>query len=440
MSVWWIALLFLLSCSAGAVEPTPNIVLIIGDDHGYPDFGFMGSPHVQTPNLDRLAQQGSVFTHGYNTESVCKPSLRSLLTGLHPLQWEARIEQLLASGLQCSDADCIRGFVTLPRLLAERGYASFQGGKFWEADYEAAGFTHGMQKSGAKLIPGGTGQRLGRKPMDPLYEFIDTHVDRPFFVWFAPLLPHGPFDASLEYRRPYMRRGLSNSAILYYANVTRFDDVVGQLLRQLEERGLRERTLIVYVADNGWDQPPLLQRTDTWDGPRRKMTAHELGVRTPIIFFWPGVVPSGVVSDALVSTVDLFPTLLDYAGAPQRSDRPGRSLRGLLQEGEPWKRSQIIGRIKHARGPDDAAFPHGGSRNRGYFLGTRRWWYIWYQDTGAERLYDLSVDPRAARDIASLHRSRVEESGRQVVAWREQMRGSMERPAQSRTGPAVEGW
>jgi arylsulfatase A-like enzyme len=237
-----------------------------------------------------------------------------------------------------------------------------------------------------------------------------------------------------------MQRGFSDSAILYYANVTRFDDVVGQLLRHLEETGLRERTLIVYVADNGWDQPPLLQRTQAFDGPRGKMTAHELGVRTPIIFSWPGVVPEGAVSDALVSTLDLFPTLLDYAGAPQHSDRPGRSLRGLLQEGEPWERTEIIGRIGQARETDEAASPHGGSRNRAYFLGTRRWWYIWYQDTGAERLYDLSVDPRAARDIASLHPSRVEEFGRQVVAWREQMHSSMEQPAQSRTEAAAKGW
>src|SRR3990172_9402904 len=122
----------------------PGIVLVIGDDVGYADFGFMGSALAHTPHLDALAAEGVVFTHAFTPASVCRPSLQSLLTGLQPYAIEARLAREGRAG---------RGFpvfadtfATLPELLAERGYASFQGGKFWEGSPLAAGFTHAMME------------------------------------------------------------------------------------------------------------------------------------------------------------------------------------------------------------------------------------------------------------------------------------------------------
>ncbi|MBW2667774.1 MAG: sulfatase-like hydrolase/transferase [Deltaproteobacteria bacterium] len=135
-----------------APERPPNIVLIIGDDHGYRDFGFMGSEIVETPNLDRLATGGVVFPLGYSTASVCRPSLRSLLTGLHPLEFERFEQQRIRQGTKAVPKTPLRDiFQTLPTLLAERGYVSFQSGKFQEGNFENAGFTHGMTRTSGKV-------------------------------------------------------------------------------------------------------------------------------------------------------------------------------------------------------------------------------------------------------------------------------------------------
>lgn len=445
-------LLLASACSLGEVGPAevdrPNIVLIIGDDHGYPDFGFMGSPYVETPHLDRLAAEGTVFTHGYNTASVCQPSLRTLLTGLYPHQFSARRSVLRRLAVQRSQREWIQVFATLPRQLAKRGYASFQAGKHWEGYYAWAGFTDGMLKPGQSLEHAGEGRWLGRRvPLDPVYEFIDAHADQPFFLWFAPMLPHKPHDASEEYLSRYEGRGFVPSAVGYYANITRFDDVVGELISYLEHKGRRERTLVVYLADNGWEQKPHEEIPGMLGGSRGKKSMYEMGMRTPIIFSWPGVVPGGVVSDALVSTVDLFPTLLDYAGAPQRSERPGRSLRPLIQQGSGRGRDRVIGLNVYwyrSRKPaseldereeefEEFASEYEepateleesaslGSRRpvaeRSYFLRDRDWWYIWHEKRGIAELYDARGDPRARRDLAAQHPELLERLREQVREW-----------------------
>jgi uncharacterized sulfatase len=408
----------------------PNIVLIIGDDHGYPDFGFMGSPHVATPSLDRLAQQGTVFTHGFAAASVCRPSLRSLLTGLHPVQWEQHIDALAERGVRRPRGEEMQDFVTLPSLLASAGYRSFEGGKFWEVDYRLAGFTDGMETRDGDQRAGGAGSELGRSTMEPLFSFIDEHASAPFFVWFSPKLPHFPHDASAEYEAPYAGRDLSIKAIRYYANVTRFDARVGELLEILEQRGLRENTLVVYLADNGWDQGPRVssfpgsreawQRMEGFDGERGKKSMYELGFRTPIILSWPGHVPAGVVRDQLVSAVDLFPTLLDYAqpraAKPRAAQpraaalelppgRPGHSLRPLLEGGADWPRTEVIGAMSKVRmsskRPADRPAPNYNDREPAYFLRSRDWYYIWREDWGSEELYDVHLDPKQTRDLAT---------------------------------------
>lgn len=172
-------LLALAACSGSptAVE-RPNLILVVGDDHGYPDFGFMGSPYVRTPNLDRLAAEGTVFRNGYVTASSCGPSLRSLLTGLHPIQtyYEGlrQLKQRAEGGAPPGPS------ITLPRVLAEAGYVSFQGGKFSERDYQVAGFSDGMQRPGDDPAFGGVGRLLGRDSLEPLFDFIDAHESVPF--------------------------------------------------------------------------------------------------------------------------------------------------------------------------------------------------------------------------------------------------------------------
>ena len=141
----------------------PNIVLIIGDDHGYPYFGFMGADYVQTPNMDALAASGILFPNGYVSSNYCRPSLKTLITGKHPITYRLEVERLLTK--EKADQNIIerpieeqrewerdfrfhamKYFETLPKLLAQKGYASFQGGKWWEFNYQNGGFSEGMDQ------------------------------------------------------------------------------------------------------------------------------------------------------------------------------------------------------------------------------------------------------------------------------------------------------
>jgi arylsulfatase A-like enzyme len=398
----------------------PNIVLIISDDHGYQDFGFMGSEIVHTPHLDRLAEEGTLFPFGYTTASVCRPSLRSLLTGLHPIQFDYRVQQLVRKGIPASPWSPLRDhFNTLPAILAQRGYASFHSGKFYEGSYRNSGFTHGMSEKSGK-----TGRkeavRIARETMEPLFSFIDSHCEQPFFIWFAPRIPHLPHNPPKEFFAHYASMKLPWFDRRYYASVTWLDASIGSLIQHLEERGVRERTLIVFAADNGWQAPgPGVDYEYTIGGNKGKWSLYEIGFRTPVIFDWPGEIPAGEVKDDLVSLVDLFPTLLDYAGAPRPANRSGVDLRPLLEGKVVSTRSALVGTQKTLR-TDRNGEPAGGS-----FLRNRRWHYLWYND-GREALFDLTSDPDEERDVAARHPDLTKEFRERIREWSQAMRDSAE--------------
>lgn len=433
------------SCSRDAEQPLrPNLILIIGDDLGWPYAGFMGDQIVETPHLDRLARGGTTFPHGFTTASWCRPALASLLTGLHPAQWRAKVRALKAAYVQRAPFTEIVDFVTLPQLLGAVGYSSFQGGKFWESSYDKAGFTNGMRDAatvhalgpgaGAKVLAGGRSLNLGRSTMQPLWDFLDRHRPResgqpppPFFVWFAPMLPHLPFDAPDEFLDRYRKLDLSQHATFYYANITRFDARVGELVAYLEAVGLRKNTLLVYLSDNGWEQDPQQKWTGVMGGSKGKFSMYELGFRTPIIFNLPGTVPAGQVRDELVSSVDLFPTLLDFAGGTTPANRPGVSLHPLLTRAGAFSRTTVIGSSagRQLRPPD--LFPARSGpvklrKEKAYFLRNARWRYIWYQrpkhaDRPEEQLFRIDEDPRETRDVAAANPERTAEFRKQIKIW-----------------------
>ena len=237
----------------------PNIILIIGDDHHYRDFGFMGSELAQTPRLDRLAEGGTVFRAGFNTSSVCQPSLLTLLTGLHRFEYEEVLEKLteVRNILQIPHPSAPQAHVqTLPRALVSRNYSSLQTGKHWLGPHPWTGYTHGMKKWREldKVRPGimreamQAGTRIVRETMQPLWSFVDGHLEQPFFVWFAPSIPHYPHDAPSEYLELYPEEDISVARRRYLASVSWFDAAVGEIIDHLESRHLLKRTLIVYLT------------------------------------------------------------------------------------------------------------------------------------------------------------------------------------------------
>lgn len=400
-----------LDASRDALAALPNIVMIVSDDHGWPDFGFMGSARVHTPHIDGLAAEGVVFSHAFNSASTCRPSLQTLLTGLHPFEFRRRMRPDSSTGRRLSREEAIRRIDTLPRLLARQGYVSFQGGKYWEGSYRDSGFDFGLTEGQRGVLDGGgeASKALGRETMQPLWDFLESQRDVPFFVWFAPALPHAPFDASSEYTGLYTGEG---AAAPYFANVSRLDARVGELLERLAELGLRERTLLVFLSDNGWDavtleesgQPDGLARWAS-GGLRGKASPYELGFRTPLVFSWPGVLPEGVRDDTPVSTTDLFATLLELASSTAPDDRSGRSLVPLLRgHADPEDERPVFGELEYTRSAkreaDGSLFP---VRRPGWFLRTRTWRYLWFPQTGAEELYRIDRDPFEAHDVAEAH-------------------------------------
>ena len=393
----------------------PNIILIIGDDVGYPYHGFMGDPIVETPNLDRLAEGGTVFTTGYVTASVCEPSLYSLLTGREAMPRHGQGPRRRVSG-----TDSIAG------LLGEQGYATLQSGKFWHGTFKTAGFSHGTKPTNAsKTNPtkawmgGEEGLRLGRSTMRPIFDFIDAHRDQPFFIWFAPMLPHKPWDAPQALRRLYQRRDpqLPRDTVRYFANITRLDAAVGDLVRYIDTNGLRENTLIIYVSDNGFG-PLSSEDSPVAAWTAAKGTSTELGFRTPVVFNWPGHIPAGVVREDPVSTLDLFPTILAYGGAKAPEDRPGVDLRPALQ-GLPTDRRDVIGRMRSVRLIDPRQPAPEKPTPAAYYLRDDRWHYVWSPEANSELLFDVDADPGEQTNLAAELPQVTAELRSRVERWRD---------------------
>lgn len=442
--------------AASTAPRLPNIVLLIGDDHGYPYFGFMGDRNVVTPSMDALAAGGHTFALAHVTASYCRPSLRSIVTGLHPVQYVRRAHAIVERW-RAEDADyaglddrarrqwevlrkaaAMREFDTLPSRLAGAGYVSWQGGKWWENSYQNGRFTEGMssgwdlskfgQEGFFEELMGGAGIDLLRKTMTPLYDFIDRRKGQPLFIWFAPQLPHTPFDAPYTYAKFYRDKPLSESAKLYYANISWWDHGLGQLLDFIESRGLMDDTLFVYVGDNGWEQDAQVEykrpdsdlRTDTLfanGGLKGKSGLYDMSFRTPLIFHWRGRLQRGFNKTSLVSSLDLVPTILDLVGLPVPEDLPGRSLAPLLleerEDGEYVERPELIGYVDTRRSATDPM----GAPAEGFYIRTPRWHFLWYRDTGETALFDLSADPRSARDVAAEHVELVARLRRKIEAW-----------------------
>ncbi len=349
-----------------AVSPSkPNIVFIISDDHAWTDYGFMGHPQIETPNLDKLAARSALFSRGYVPTALCRPALATFASGLYAHQHKisgndpALLPAMTNKGAKAAkqggepaEYQRLREKLishldrqpTLMKQLGAQGYLSHQSGKWWEGGYERGGFTHGMTRGFPN--PGGRhgddGLKIGREGMTPISEFIDHAVtaQKPFFIWYAPFLPHTPHTPPERLFAKYKAKGIASDFVAkYYAMVEWFDETCGQLIDRVEAKGLTRNTLFVYIADNGW-----IQQVDGQGfAPRSKQSANEGGIRQPTMFSWPGVIQPGNRGEQLCSSVDIVPTLLAASGAPIPKNLPGLNLLPILKSGRPTPRDRVFG-------------------------------------------------------------------------------------------------
>ena len=335
--------------TVAAESAPPNVVLILSDDQHWSDYGFMGHEHLQTPALDRLASESLVFRRGYVPFSLCCPSLASLITGRYPHEHlivgndppEAYgVSRRSPEGRKIFEAgreEMTKRFgqwPTLPKLLGEHGYRSLQTGKWWQGHYSQGGFDEGMTKGSRH---GDEGLAIGRKTMQPVFDFIDrcSDTDQPFFVWYAPMLPHTPHDPEKSFVQHYKTKTESIHVAKYWGNVERFDTTVGDLIDHLEANGLSENTLVVYVCDNGWITNP---ENGKYAG-KSKRSPYDGGLRTPIMLRQPGKIVPGT-SNSLASSLDLVPTILARCQISAPKDLPGIN---LLDKEAVTARKQLFG-------------------------------------------------------------------------------------------------
>lgn len=304
----------------------PNILFIIADDWSFPHAGVYGDKVVQTPNFDRIAREGTLFTNAYCAAPSCTPSRASLLTGqaVHQLEEGGNLHGFLPAK-----------FPTYAELLEQAGYAVGLTGKGWGPGNFAAG--------GRAKNPAGKAY----KNFDEFY--AQAPKDKPFCFWFGSQDPHRPYDKDSGVRAgmkpeavkvppqfpdtPEVRRDILD----YYNEVQRMDRDAGAILKRLEADGKLDNTLVVWTSDNGMPFP------------RSKANLYNFGTHMPLAVRWPGKVKAGQVVNDFVVLTDVAPTMLEAAGLKSLPAMTGRSWMNLLAGKKGAGREQVfLERERHA--------------------------------------------------------------------------------------------
>jgi uncharacterized sulfatase len=287
--------------------------------------------------------------------------------------------------------------------MTKAGYATFQTGKLWNVTAQEAGFTAGMTTKEGRH--GGDGLSIGRKSMQPLFDFIDgaRAQNKPFFIWHAPMMPHQPHNPPPEYLAHYQGRGLSEKAEKYYAMVEWFDHTCGELDQYLTDHKLTENTVVIYLADNGWDAE---------EGNRAKLSPYELGIRTPIFVRWPAKAKPARDESTLASIIDFVPTVLHAAGLPVPKYLPGLNL--LDHQAMAARQTVFVEAYTH-----DIADLNDPAKSLVTQVAIDGWWKLLvpgqvrpdkaYTSAPAEiALYDLKSDPAEQNNLAASRTQEVE--------------------------------
>ncbi|GAB4362591.1 MAG: arylsulfatase [Bryobacter sp.] len=306
----------------------PNILLILVDDAGPGDFGFMGQWHIQTPNIDRLAREGMVFGQAYAGGAVCAPSRATLLTGLHqghaPIRANAGTIPLLPNEK------------ILPQYLAESGYTCGGFGKWSMGDAFTTGAPHrkgfdkfygylhqthahnyytdllwDVDKSGEKRVKT-NGKYSADLIAEQNFSWLEANAKKPFFCYSTWTLPHGRFE--VPDLGPYADKPWPEKHKIYAAMVTRADHYVGRLLDILRKADVERNTLVLFASDNGGTTPEdhgfqFFQSNLNLRG--KKGSLYEGGIRTPLIARQPGRIRAGSTCNEPVAFCDFLPTLVN---------------------------------------------------------------------------------------------------------------------------------
>jgi arylsulfatase A-like enzyme len=450
------------ACPAFAASPAkPNIIFILADDLGRMDVGaFNPTTFYETPNIDGLAKRGMKFTQAYAACCVCSPTRGSIMTGKYPPRFGVTdfIPGMRSGRLKSApNADHLPlEEVTIAETLRDAGYATFFAGKWHLGGGEfypgAQGFpkalTNGEGKKGNVQfwypesdlpVPNHKDDpKTTDRIVNEAVKFIGEHKDGPFYAYLPFLAVHQPIGARAELVEKYKKKAegappdafgdererkvrLVQNNPVYAAMLEQLDTGIGRVLAAVEKNGLTEKTIVVFMSDNGGLSTS--EGTPTSNFPLRagKGWPYEGGVREPMIVVAPGVTKAGTVCDSPVISTDFYPTLLQLAGLPPK---PEQHLDGVsfvpLLKGEPMQRGKPL--FWH--------YPHYGNQG-GAPNGVIRdgdWKLIeWYED-GALELYNIPQDIGEKNNLATQQPEKVKTLHEKLIAWRKEVGALMPIP------------
>lgn len=438
--------------------PKPNFIFFLVDDLGYSDVGCFGSDYYETPNIDRLADEGMKFTSAYAGSTICSPTRASILTGKYAgrLHITAPIP-IISYKRQASegkitplkDPDYVMNLpleeVTIAEALKPAGYATAFIGK-WHVcdepeyfpeyqgfDINVAGDGHGATKNYFypyynrwrmtegypwlewNTLPDGVpGEYLTDRLTVEAVRFIEENKERPFFLYFAHYAVHTPVQAKDSLIQKYMNQpGDTLKGHIhpeYAAMIESVDQSMGALLRKLEDLDLADNTIIIFTSDNGGHR----QWTTNYPFRGHKGNFYEGGIRVPLIIKWPGVTTAGSVSDFPVISNDYYPTMLEMANLPLKPEQhlDGLSLLPLIKNESELNREALYWHYPHYTSLCGVVRYHD-------------WKLIEFLGDGRLELYDLKNDIEEKNDLAEVNPEMAEKLQQMLAGWRESVNAQM---------------
>ncbi len=417
----------------------PNFVFVLADDLGWRQLGCYGSGYYESPNIDRLAAQGMRFTDAYAACPVCSPTRASIMTGKYPAR--LHLTDFIKGGRPPKDSPLAHPVwqkhlpleeVTIAEALKREGYETASFGK-WHLSQDkmppkSLPFNpdkQGFDEHFVTYKPSGGMKQEWQTPEDDGHNvdlitrkslaFMEDNRDKPFFLYVSHNTIHNPLmerEAAVDRFRDKAGSELAENNPIIGAMIERLDRSVGVLMAKLDELELADDTVFVFFSDNGGLEKEAAQ-TPLRSG---KANLYEGGIRVPLIVRWPGHVRVGTLNGSLVSSVDMFPTLLEMAGSSKTYDAiDGVSIVSALTQGTTLKREAIYWHYPHYHSAGTG--PSGAVRMGKYKL------IEWYEPLllGREKqveLYDLDQDLGESRDLAGEMPKKAEELRRRLATWR----------------------
>ncbi len=455
-------MLLIPACASSArTAARPNVVFFLADDLGCMDIGaYNPKTFYETPNIDRLARSGMRFTQGYAACPVCSPTRASIMTGKYPVRTgitDYIPGQRNAKLRSAPNADHLAlEEVTIAERFRDAGFATFFAGKWHlgggEFSPNAQGFGPGLvsgegakgntqfwyPQSGIPVPDAKDDPKTTDRIADEAVHFIKTHKDQPFFAYLPFLAVHTPIQARADLVAKYEKKRASappdawgrererdvrlvQNHATYAAMLEQLDSAIGRVLAALETNGLADRTVVVFMSDNGGLSTSEGHPTSNLPLRAGKGWPYEGGIREPWMIRVPGMTRPGSTCDTPVISTDFYPTLLQLADLPldPKQHIDGVSLVPLLKGGNLDRGAPLFWHYPHYGNQGGA--PCGAIREGDWKL------IEWYED-GSLELYNLRDDIGEKTNLASTHREKAERLHARLVAWRKSVNALMPTP------------